>query len=381
MEFFSPDSEIMEFLGKTADYIYLNILCLLLSLPIVTAGPAICAKYYVSMKMARGEDVYVTKSFFKSFKENFKQASIIGVVIAIIGALLVMDWYNVIWGNSQNMNFYLKIILLIISYLVWSIAFCIFPILGYYHVSTSELVKAAVLMSLLYLPKLMLFCIATVLPILIIAWYMEWGLAIWLFTSTVEFTDPSYHLPHFYELFALWANEEDRDFWKEAARASREYLKKACNSKTGLSAEYSEYDGSPYMLTNINGRHDWYYSDAYRTIANIALDYEWFSKDTEYGKWSVEIANKLQKFFGETVADDARGIYELDGKRVEGEALHPVAITATNAQASLAADGRFSMLFAEDFWNTELRIGERRYYDNCLYMFAMLALSGKYRIY
>ena len=65
------------------------------------------------------------------------------------------------------------------------------------------------------------------------------------FVPGLEFTDPSYHLPHFYELFALWANEEDRDFWKEAAASSRRYLQKACNKDTGLSAESSEYDGSP----------------------------------------------------------------------------------------------------------------------------------------
>ena len=49
------------------------------------------------------------------------------------------------------------------------------------------------------------------------------------FITEVDFTDPSYHLPHFYELFALWADEEDRPFWKNAAVASREYLVKACH--------------------------------------------------------------------------------------------------------------------------------------------------------
>ena len=44
------------------------------------------------------------------------------------------------------------------------------------------------------------------------------------FVPNCDFTDPSYHLPHFYELFALWANEEDREFWKEVAKASRDYL-------------------------------------------------------------------------------------------------------------------------------------------------------------
>lgn len=202
------------------------------------------------------------------------------------------------------------------------------------------------------------------------------------FVPGLEFTDPSYHLPHFYELFAENCYEEDRDFWKKAAKASREYLKTACHPSTGLSPEYSYYDGRPYPdREHFGGRHDWYYSDAYRTIANIALDYEWFSKDTDFGEWSRETANKLQRFFGKLASDDNRGIYEIDGTRVEGKALHPVAITATNAAASLAADCEYSRLFVEEFWNTPLRKGERRYYDNCLYIFAFLALSGRYRMW
>ncbi|SES83050.1 glycosyl hydrolase family 8 [[Clostridium] polysaccharolyticum] len=200
------------------------------------------------------------------------------------------------------------------------------------------------------------------------------------FVPGIGFTDPSYHLPHFYELFALWANEEDRSFWKEAAQASRTYLQKACHPVTGLSPEYSYYDGTPYeKMQDIFGRHDWHYSDAYRTIANIGLDYEWFGEGKH--DWHCDIANKLQRFFEETVKDNDRAVYSIEGEILEPKALHPVAITATNAQASLAADGEYAKQCVEKFWNTPLRTGERRYYDNCLYMFAMLALSGKYRIW
>ena len=71
----------------------------------------------------------------------------------------------------------------------------------------------------------------------------------------------------------------------------------------------------------------------------------------------------------------------IDGTRLEEKALHPVAIIATNAQASLAANGPYGTECIKKFWNTPLRKGDRRYYDNFLYMFAMLALSGNYRIY
>ena len=66
---------------------------------------------------------------------------------------------------------------------------------------------------------------------------------------------------------------------------------------------------------------------------------------------------------------------------LDEKALHPVAIIAVNAEASLAADGKYAKQCVEKFWNTPLRTGDRRYYDNFLYMFAMLALSGNYRIY
>ena len=199
------------------------------------------------------------------------------------------------------------------------------------------------------------------------------------FVTELDFTDPSYHLPHFYELFALWADEADRPFWKAAAHASRAYWVKACHPVTGLCAEYADREGRPQKTdpSHFGGRHDWYYSDAYRTIFNIALDAVWFGRSP----WARDEANRLQKFFCETVRDNDRAIYEVDGTVLPLPALHPVAITATNAAASLAADGPWAEECVRRFWETPLRTGERRYYDNCLYFFAFLALSGNYRIY
>ena len=198
------------------------------------------------------------------------------------------------------------------------------------------------------------------------------------FVPNCDFTDPSYHLPHFYELFALWSNEEDREFWREAAKVSRKYLQKACHPVTGLAPEYAYYDGRPYMRDN----RERYYSDAYRVPANIGLDYAWFAADP----WQCECAEKIQRFFCETVKGRADMVYELDGTIIEEKALHPVAIIATNAQASLAGSkeqfpGKYQRECMELFWNTPLRKGDRRYYDNCLYLFALLALSGNYRIW
>ena len=204
------------------------------------------------------------------------------------------------------------------------------------------------------------------------------------FIPEADFTDPSYHLPHFYELFALLADPEDRPFWAQAAAASRDYLQWACHPVTGLSAEYAEFDGSPCTrLRERFGRHDWHYSDAYRTVANIAMDYCWFG-EARGETWQTEIAEKVRRFFLETAAENPRGIYAVDGTFLPGAALHPTAITATLAESAIASPGPLSgraLRCVREFWDTPLRTGNRRYYDNCLYLFALLALGGQYRIY
>ncbi len=208
-----------------------------------------------------------------------------------------------------------------------------------------------------------------------------------LFVPGSDFTDPSYHLPHFYELFALWADEEDRPFFKEAARVSREYLAKACHPKTGMSAEYAEFDGQPMSrpLPWTTDRHDWFFSDAYRTAANIGLDYEWFGID----EGQYEAPEKLLRFLDARWDEHPFEIYEVDGTSLHEPALHPVGLQVTTTQGILAVLGRtkdeesirIAEKWLEAFFRMPLREGNRRYYDNCLYFFAFLALSGNYRIW
>lgn len=208
-----------------------------------------------------------------------------------------------------------------------------------------------------------------------------------LFVPGIDFTDPSYHLPHFYELFALWADEEDRPFFQEAAKVSREYLAKACHPVTGMNAEYAEFDGSPMKrpLPWSTDRHDWFYSDAYRTVANIGLDMEWYGEDMGQAK----AAANLQHYLGVVRKENPYLTYEVDGTPLTQPSLHPVGMLATTAQGALAVIGysenedeiKTAWEWVEKFWQTPLRKGDRRYYDNCLYFFAFLALSGNYRIW
>ncbi len=205
------------------------------------------------------------------------------------------------------------------------------------------------------------------------------------FITEVDFTDPSYHLPHFYELFSKWADPSDRDFYAAAAAASRQFLHLACHPVSGLCAEYSYYDGRPYEKGSERwGKHDWYYSDAYRTIMNIALDRLWFGKD----EWQTEEGSRFVNFMCDTATEKNWGrVFDVDGSVREEEALHPIAVIATNAAAASLVDEHDARSYEnalyciKKFWDTPLRTGVRRYYDNCLYMFAFMLLGGRYRIY
>lgn len=194
------------------------------------------------------------------------------------------------------------------------------------------------------------------------------------FVPETPFTDPSYHLPHFYELFALLADEQDRSFWREAASASRRFLLMACHKDTGMASEYTEFDGTPKLLF---GKKWEFYSDAYRVAMNIGLDASWFGRDEQLG----DRMDRLQAFFSENSRLGEYDSYTIKGEPMGEPAMHPVAIIATNAAGSLAAKGKYRMEWVRHFWDLPLRTGSRRYYDNCLYFFCLLMLAGRYRIY
>ncbi|MBQ6382344.1 MAG: xylanase [Clostridia bacterium] len=193
------------------------------------------------------------------------------------------------------------------------------------------------------------------------------------FVPETDWSDPSYHLPHFYTLFAERADEADRPFWKAAAEASRAYIALSAHPVTGLCAEYAEYDGTPRLMF---GKPFAFYSDAYRVAMNIALDTLWFGRHEALSA----VAARIQDFFRDIHMEDYKA-YQLDGTPADEPAMHPTALLATVAAASAASDSPAAETFLRRFWETPLRRGKRRYYDNCLYFFCLLMLGGLYRIW
>ena len=189
--------------------------------------------------------------------------------------------------------------------------------------------------------------------------------------NAATFSDPSYHLPAFYEVWAIKA-EQDNDFWREAAEASRQHFKDATNEKTGLGPDYSEYSGT----AKHEGNHADFRFDAWRIAANIACDYAWWAQDS----WATTHANRIQSFFYDQGVDSYGNQWSLDGKNLNSPD-HSPGLVAMNATASLASSDKKSWSFLEDLWNISPTTGKYRYYDGCLYMMGLLHCSGKFKAY
>ena len=98
MRFFSVDNPVWRFIRKIGYLWLLNILWVLTSLPVITIGASTTALFYACMKL-QGDEGYPTANYFRSFRENFRQATIIWLIYAAVGALLV---YGLIFWNLMD---------------------------------------------------------------------------------------------------------------------------------------------------------------------------------------------------------------------------------------------------------------------------------------
>jgi oligosaccharide reducing-end xylanase len=189
------------------------------------------------------------------------------------------------------------------------------------------------------------------------------------------FTDPSYHLPAFYDLWALSGPEQDRGFWAKAATTSRDFFHRTTHPETGLAPDYANFDGTPH-IADFNQRSGNFSFDARRTQMTWAVDWSWWHKDQR----QQELSNRIQSFFASQGMDTYGTQYTLDGKLLDNN--HAKGLIATNAVVSLAATHSRAREFTEALWNTPVPSAfNERYYDGLLYLMAMLHCSGEFRIW
>lgn len=165
MRIFNLDSPVMVFLTKVANLMILNLLTIICCIPIITAGPAVTALYYVTIKMARGDDPYIVKSYFKSFKENFKQGAIIGIGMLVLTVVIILDWEVVLLMMSGTAATVLKVVLGVVTIFFVMTGLYIFPVLSRFENTIKQTVKNAFLISIMSLPKTVVIVLIHLLPL------------------------------------------------------------------------------------------------------------------------------------------------------------------------------------------------------------------------
>ena len=199
--------------------------------------------------------------------------------------------------------------------------------------------------------------------------------------SPQMFTDPSYHLPAFYELWSRWGPKEDREFWANAAETSRAFFVKATNPQTGLAPVYANFDGTPHKSRF--SQSDEFGYDAWRTASNWSVDWSWWHK----APTEQELSDRIQKFFESQGINNYGPVYTLDGKPLGSTPHlthedHPAGLVGTNAVASLAATDRVrAKQFVEALWNSPIPSGQERYYDGMLYLMSLMHCGGEFRVW
>jgi oligosaccharide reducing-end xylanase len=201
-------------------------------------------------------------------------------------------------------------------------------------------------------------------------------------------TDPSYYLPAFMEIWSEYAKDGHEKFYKECADSARVFLHRACDSQTGLNSDATDFIGKPRGFGNRPNPGSFHF-DSWRVPMNIAMDYSWYGKDKE---WQKDYSKRIQNFLfckGINTFDDQ---FNLDGSKPAfimpaggfRKLRHSLGFVATSAAASIMGTQAKSWKFVDAVWNAKLEPYEDGYfdpyYDGLLYLFSLMHLSGNYRI-
>jgi oligosaccharide reducing-end xylanase len=203
--------------------------------------------------------------------------------------------------------------------------------------------------------------------------------------ANYNWTDPSYHLPAFMEVWALYARDGHERFYKDCADTSRAFLHRACDNVTGLNPDNTEFDGKPHQSRWLPAAFRY---DSWRVPMNISMDYNWFGKDKT---WQESYAKRIQAFFKSKGIDSFGDQYNADGSKPEiilqaggfKKLRHSIGLLATVASTDMVCKEKNND-FISALWNAKLEPYDDGYfdpyYDGLLYLFSLMHLSGRYQI-
>ena len=191
--FFELDGPFMTILSRMFDLLMLNILTLICCIPIVTIGPAVTALYYVTLKMVKGEEGYLFRSYFKSFKDNFKQGMILGVGILLINGIMIMD-YHIVSQYEFEGGIIILFLITILGVIFFMGTIFVFPLLARFENTIKGTLKNSFVLFIAQGPRAILIVIYYMgLPIFILGFatylipiLLMYGIALPAYLSSIS---------------------------------------------------------------------------------------------------------------------------------------------------------------------------------------------------
>lgn len=169
MKLFNPDSRIMIFLSRVADLVILNILWLVCCVPVVTIGASTTAMYHVIRHWQKDSVSSVVRDFFQSFKEDFKQATPVYLILLIPTAAVVMNAMLIFNPeNSAAVPSYLLVIWFISALILLFISSFVYPVMAFFADSIFKTLRNAMVLALANLPRTILISILNLLPVILL---------------------------------------------------------------------------------------------------------------------------------------------------------------------------------------------------------------------
>ena len=169
MKLFNPDSRIMIFLSRVADLVILNILWLVCCVPVVTIGASTTAMYHVIRHWQKDSVSSIMRDFFQSFKEDFKQATPVYLILLILTVAVVMNAMLIFNpDNSAAVPSYLLVIWFISALILLFISSFVYPVMAFFADSIFKTLRNAMVLALANLPRTILISILNLLPVILL---------------------------------------------------------------------------------------------------------------------------------------------------------------------------------------------------------------------
>lgn len=153
----------MGFLNKVANIMLLNLLFIVFSIPLFTIGASFSAAYYIGLKMAKDEETYIVKNFWKAFRENFIQATAIWLLMAVAAAVLALDFYIVTNSGIAYVK-WIKAAMMSIAFVFLMAAVYVFPLQARFVNSVKNTLKNALLIAITHFPSSLLLVAVYAVP-------------------------------------------------------------------------------------------------------------------------------------------------------------------------------------------------------------------------